>query len=188
MSNQGTRAAFVSTQSLFTDAARRARWLLLGACLCLGAACVPAASGPKVRVATATAAQLKAVEEEDQVWYEFQPGDVVPVAFAFLGAAEGGGRQPVVFRAKQRFWFVMSKQGPMQVSFDGETFAGQRAVQSLIAVVPRRDGQGGQLAWMIYMGTGDAETELKQLIEAVQSEQAAPSDGTAPSEGAAPAQ
>ncbi|MCA9640458.1 MAG: hypothetical protein H6718_03860 [Polyangiaceae bacterium] len=133
--------------------------------LSFGAACVPRATGPKIRVATATPQQLADAEKEDQVWYEFQQGDVIPVYFAFLGVSEGGSRQPVVFRAKQHFWFVTFKNGPMQISFDGKTFAGQSAIQSLIAVVPRKDGQGGQLGWIIYMGQGNPEAELKALIE-----------------------
>ncbi|MEZ4375877.1 MAG: hypothetical protein R3B07_34030 [Polyangiaceae bacterium] len=133
--------------------------------LSFGAACVPQATGPKIRVATATPQQLADAEKEDQVWYEFQQGDVIPVHFAFLGVSEGGMREPLVFRAKQQFWFVTFKNGPMQISFDGKTFAGERAIQSLIAVVPRKDGQGGQLGWIIYMGQGNPEAELKALIE-----------------------
>jgi hypothetical protein len=138
-----------------------------GALLCgvLLAGCM-SASGPKVRVATATAEQLKAVEDKDQVWYEFQPGDVVPVALGFMGAMEGGSEHPLAFRAKQHFYFVMFKNAPMQTSFDGSSFAGQNSSQSLIAVIPRKDGAGGQLGWMIYMGeSGDPKTELKKLIE-----------------------
>jgi hypothetical protein len=130
------------------------------------AGCGGASMGPKVRVATATAAELKAVEDQDNVWYEFQPGDVIPVQLGFLGAIEGGAREPAVFRAKQRFYFVMFKNQPMQISFDGETFAAPDRSQQLIAVVPRSDGNGGQLGWVIYMGeSGDPKAELLKLIE-----------------------
>jgi hypothetical protein len=132
--------------------------LLLGAC--------GPSMGPKVRVATASAAELQAVEDADNVWYEFQPGDVIPVQLGFLGAFEGGGEQPAVFRAKQHFYFVMFKNAPMQISFDGSTFAGPNGSQSLIAVVPRKDNQGGQLGWVIYMGeSGDPKAELQKLVE-----------------------
>jgi hypothetical protein len=132
-------------------------WMGLGVLL---GACGPA-KGPQIRVATATAAELEAAREQDDVWYEFQPGDVIPVQFGFLGAVEGGSDGPAVFRAKQRFYFVMRKNMPMQISFDGETFAGQRSSQSVIAVLPRKDGKGGQLGWLIYMGEGgDPEAEL----------------------------
>jgi hypothetical protein len=138
-------------------------WVALG--LALGAVACGPAVGPKIRVATATTQQIEAAEDQDNVWYEFQPGDVIPVQFAFLGAMEGGSRE-AVFRAKQHFWFVMFKNAPMQLSFDGETFAGPHNSQSLIGVIPRKDGQGGQLGWFIYMGeSGDPKAELGKLIE-----------------------
>jgi hypothetical protein len=125
-----------------------------------------AAVGPHVRVATATPEQLAAVEDADNVWYEFQPGDIIPVRLAFLGAMEGGSQSPAVFRAKQHFYFVMFKNAPMQISFDGRSFAGPAASQSLIAVVPRKEGSGGQIGWVIYMGeSGDPKAELKKVME-----------------------
>lgn len=153
--------------------------------LCL-LACGPR-MGPKVRVATATAEQLRAVEDEDNVWYEFQPGDIIPVQLGFLGAMEGGSRGAVVFRAKQHFYFVMQKNGPMQISFDGESYAPQNGSQSLIAVVPREDGKGGQLGWFIYMGeSGDPKGELAKLVEAVGNEpQPAEKDSEPPSDAPA---
>jgi hypothetical protein len=121
--------------------------------------------GPMVRVATATPAQLEAAQGQDNVWYEFQPGDVVPIQFGFLGVVEGGSKGAVL-RAKQHFYFVMFKNAPMQISFDGKTFAGERASQALIGVIPRQDGRGGQLGWFIYMGeAGDARAELAKVIE-----------------------
>lgn len=130
----------------------------------LSSACV-AAQGPRVRVATATQAELKAVEEEDNVWYEFQPGDIVPVHFGFMGAVEGGTDGPAALRAKQQFFLVTSKQGPLRLSFDGETFVGGSSMQAIIAPVPRKDGKGGALVWMVYMGeSGDAEAELDKIL------------------------
>ncbi len=124
------------------------------------------ATGPHVRVATATRAELAAAEKQDEVWYEFQPGDVIPVQLGFLGAVEGGSGQPVIFRAKKRFFFVMFKGRPMQISFDGQSFAGERAHQNVILVAPRDDGKGGELGWIIYMGeSGDPEAELKAMVK-----------------------
>ncbi len=132
--------------------------VLLGAC--------GAPSGPHIRVATATPQQLAEAENADIVWYEFQPGDVVPVQLLFIGAVEGGSQGPSGLRAKQHFYFVTSKNGPMQISFDGKTFAGAGASQWVIAVMPRKDGQGGELGWVIYMGeSGDPQAELKKLVE-----------------------
>jgi len=143
-------------------------------------ACGPA-MGPTVRVATATPAQLAEVEDKDNVWYEFQPGDVIPVQLAFMGVMEGGS-EAAVFRAKQHFYFVMFQHAPMQISFDGKTFAGPHSSQSLIGVLPRKDGKGGQLGWMIYMGeSADAKAELQKLVDASKNSEEKPSE-------AAPAQ
>ena len=121
--------------------------------------------GPTVRVATATPAQLAAVEDKDNVWYEFQPGDVVPVHFGFIGAVEGGTDGPAALRAKQRFFLVTSQQGPLRLSFDGETLVGGGSMQAIIAPVPRKDGKGGALLWMLYMGeSGNAEAELDKIL------------------------
>ncbi len=129
---------------------------LLSACM--------APQGPRVRVATATKAELESVQSEDVVWYEFQPGDVVPVQFGFLGTMEGGSDGPAVFRAKRQFYFVTTQHG-LKISFDGKSFAGPNSSQSVIAVVPRRDGKGGALVWAIYVGeSGDAEGELDRIL------------------------
>ncbi len=123
-----------------------------------------AASGPHVRVATATPDQLKSVDGQDNVWYEFMPGDVIPVQFGYLGAVEGGSSGPAAFRAKQHFFLVATRQG-IQISFDGKTFAGPDSSQSVIAVVPRKDGRGGKLVWVIYMGeSGDPKAELQKVL------------------------
>jgi hypothetical protein len=155
--------------------------------LSLVAACGPS-MGPKIRVATATAAQLEAVQNEDNVWYEFQEGDLIPIQLGFLGVVEGGSKA-AGFRAKQHFYFVMFKNAPMQVSFDGKTFAGQRGSQSLIGVIPREDGKGAQLAWFIYMGeSGDPKAELAKVIDEMkQSAPATPEPAPAPEASEAPA-
>ena len=87
------------------------------------AACGPA-MGPTVRVATATPAQLAEVEDKDNVWYEFQAGDVIPVQLGFMGVMEGGSRE-AVFRAKQHFYFVMFQHAPMQISFESHIHEAQ---------------------------------------------------------------
>jgi hypothetical protein len=142
-------------------------WLVFGVvplAVFLGGCGAP--SGPHIRVATATQQELAQAEDADVVWYEFQPGDAVPVQLLFIGAVEGGSQAPVGFRAKQHFYFVTSKNGPMQISFDGKTFANQNSSQWIIAVLPREDGKGGQLGWVIYMGeSGDPKAELNQLVE-----------------------
>lgn len=129
-------------------------------------ACVKAPIGPRIRVATATLEELESVENESSVWYEFQPGDLIPVQFGFLGDVGGGSDGNSIMRAKKLFYFVTSKDGPTRLSFDGKTLAGESTNQAVIAVVPRKDGVGGQLVWMVYMGAaGDPEAEIKNLVE-----------------------
>ena len=136
--------------------------LMTGACLTL--ACVQPEQ-VKVRVATATAAELEKVKDEPRVWYEFREGDEIPVELAFFGAMEGGS-EGAIFRAKQTFYFVMTKNMPMYLSFDGTTLAGPQSSQTIIGVSPRPDGKGGQLGWLVYMGaSGDAEGELVKILE-----------------------
>jgi len=118
-----------------------------------------------VRVATATQAELQAVEKEDSVWYEFQPGDIVPVHFGFIGAVEGGTDGPAALRAKKQFFLVTTPEGPLRLSFDGETLVGGSSMQAIIAPVARKDGKGGALVWMVYMGeSGDAEAEMDKIL------------------------
>lgn len=129
-------------------------------------ACVKQPTGPRIRVATATLAELQSASKESSVWYEFQAGDVIPVQFGFLGDVEGGSDGKSVLRAKKPFYFVTSKNGPIRLSFDGKTLAGENTNQSVIAVVPHKSGVGGELVWMVYMGAqGTPEAELDSLME-----------------------
>ncbi len=112
-----------------------------------------------------TAAELESLDSEQYVWYEFQPGDVIPVQFGFLGAVEGGSNGDSLLRAKHTFYFVTAKNGPVKLSFDGKTLAADNTNQSVVAVVPRADGKGGQLVWMIYMGKdANPEKELDRML------------------------
>lgn len=149
--------------------ARRPSWLsslfLVLTLLTLASGCA-FKEAPRVRVATATEKQLDAVREEPVVWYEFLEGDEVPIDLAFFGVMQGAIDGPLVIRAKQKFYFIMSKNFPMRVSFDGVSEAAPQANQTLIGVAAREDGKGGKLGWMIFMGpSGDPEGELKKLIE-----------------------
>lgn len=133
----------------------------------------------KVRVATATAAEFEKVKDENRVWYEFREGDEIPVELAFFGAMEGGA-EGAIFRAKQTFYFVMTKNMPMYISFDGESISGPRSSQSIIGVSSRPDGKGGQLGWLIYMGaSGDAEGELVKILEQKKKEGGPPDESSA---------
>ncbi len=141
--------------------------LPLVAALLTGACVTAPAHGPHIRVATATTLELEGAANQDNVWYEFQPGDVVPVYFGFIGAVEGGTKKPGLLRAKKLFFLVTSKNHPIRLSFDGKTFAGDSSNQAVLAILPRKQGKGGQLIWMMYMGEdGNAESAMDELLEA----------------------
>jgi hypothetical protein len=54
----------------------------------------------------------------------------------------------------------------MRISFDGKSFAGENASQWVIAVLPRKDGPGGQLGWVIYLGeSGDPDKALAEFVQ-----------------------
>lgn len=140
---------------------KRALWLALA----LTAGC--AAQGPRVRVSQMTRAQYESVKDQNEVWFEFQPGDVVPFNLIFFGALVGGLDQPVAIHAKKPFFLISRKNLPMAISFDGRSYAGPWSMKAIIAVVPGEgDRPGGQVGWMTYLGeSGDAEKELQQLAE-----------------------
>lgn len=126
--------------------------------------------GPNVRVAQATAAQFDAVKDQNEIWYEFQPGDVVPFQLIFFGALVGGLEQPMSIKAKRPFFLVARKNQPMMLSFDGRSYAGPHSMQAIIAVVPGEGGKpGGQVGWMTYLGeSGNPDAELKALGEEIE--------------------
>lgn len=137
------------------------RFALLGALVASFSGCVT--PGQHLRVATATAADFERLKDENVVWYEFQPGDSVPFNLLFFGVLEGGATD-ITIRAKKPFFLVARKGAPMMLSFDGENIS-YRQVQSIIAVVPRKDGPGGEVGWMNYLGeSNDPEKELETLV------------------------
>ena len=139
--------------------------LWVAAVLALTAGCVT--PGPHVRVAQMTRGQYESVKDANEVWFEFQPGDVVPFNLIFFGALVGGLDTPMAIHAKKPFFLISRKNLPMAISFDGRSYAGPWSMKAIIAVVPGdTDAPGGQVGWMTYLGeSGDAEKELKELAE-----------------------
>ncbi len=122
--------------------------------------------GPFVRVATATAEEMKAAEDQEIVWYEFQEGDVVPFHLLFYGVLEGAA-DATPLRAKKKVYFVMRKNQPMLLSFDGKSFAMPQSSQSIITVLPSKNGSpGASVGWFHYIGeSGNPEAEMKSLLD-----------------------
>lgn len=115
--------------------------------------------GPKIRYAHASADELAAAEKEPVVWYEFQPGDEVPVVFGFLGMAEmGSDRMRMV--VKRPFWIVVFEDGRTEFSFDGETLDPQPF--SRWGMLIGRGENRGSTAVLMYIGpASEAPAELR---------------------------
>jgi len=123
-------------------------------------ACAP--KGPHIHVASATAAQLKAVAAEDTVWYEFREGDEVPFRFLVFGDAVSSG-EPTKLVARRHFWIILSEGKELLISYDGES-ASTDQMEFMLSVVPTEDGRA-QVVWLTHMGTGDPEEALKNLMQ-----------------------
>jgi hypothetical protein len=122
--------------------------------------------GPHVRVATATSADFDRVKDANEVWYEFQAGDVVPFHLLFFGALIGAPDKPLAMQAKKQFFLVTHKNMPMMISFDGRSYAGQHALQSIFTFGASKNDNTGQVAWMTYLGDSlDPQKELSELLK-----------------------
>ena len=103
---------------------------------------------PSIHFATATEAQIAAVETEDEMWFEFRPGDEVPLNVGMVGVAEALG-EGIVLVAKKRFFIVMRRGLPPALSFDGESVAYEGSTSFL--GFNRRDGTN-QVNVLTYVG------------------------------------
>lgn len=132
--------------------------LLMMACTLSAAGC-GMANGPRVRFVTATAEQLRAADEQSgPVWFEFHPGDEVPLVTLFTGVVEGGSGAKAI--AKRTFWIVMEKDHPVRFSFDGKTIAEANAGSASLGVGREKDLN--HVAVLVYVGKPeDAPPELR---------------------------
>lgn len=122
--------------------------------------CVPRHQGPRVHFATASEEQLKSLQEEDVVWFEFREGDPVPLRFVLIGVVEGINEDVISGRARRTFYIVTFKDKPTQFSFDGQTLA-QEAGKAAI-ILGNNEGNN-EAAIVIYTGPpGEAPSELQQ--------------------------
>ena len=107
-----------------------------------------APQGRRVRFVNATAAELEAAEQERIVWYEFRPGDDVPLAMVFTGVVESA--TPIHAKAKRNFWLVVQKNRPIEFSFDGEHVVNQNAGQVALAL-GHHEGSN-HVGVLVYLG------------------------------------
>ena len=125
-----------------------------------------------LRVATATPADFERVSKLDAVWYEFQPGDEVPLNILYFGAMQAAA-SGIGLQAKSPFYLVAYKNQPMYVSYDGQNLSPYQ-LRFIVAVTPRKDGQGGQVNWVTYLGNAaNPEAELEKLFTKESKEQSA---------------
>ena len=136
---------------------KTARTALTAALIALAAGCAP----PRtiVRFTQATEAQLKAPENGQAIWYEFQPGDEVPLNIALIGSAEAVAPN-LKLVAKRRFFLVVSSYGPPRLSFDGESTAYEGS-QTFLAF--EKAELGNTLNVLTYLGLpADMPVELQK--------------------------
>jgi hypothetical protein len=130
---------------------------LVGLALSLVACGAP--QGRRVRFVNATAAELEAANQERTVWYEFQPGDDVPLAMVFTGVVESA--TPIRAKAKRNFWLVVQKDRPIEFSFDGEHVVNQNAGQVALAL-GQHEGNN-HVGVLVYLGRPeDTPSELRR--------------------------
>ena len=120
-------------------------WCLL---LVLGAVACGGAKKNIVRFTAATQAQLDAGQSGTETWFEFQPGDEVPLNIGIVGAAETLA-QGLSLVAKQRFFIVVFPHGPPRLSFDGEHIAFQGS-ESFLAF--SRESDTNMIGVLTYLG------------------------------------
>lgn len=118
--------------------------------------------GPHVRLAHAPPSEINAAQESGQpVWYDFEPGDEVPLQFGLLGVAEAITDQPIRMVARRRFSIVVLPGGQTMFSFEGGDLVGANAARWNIAL--GADEQGGRAALVLMLGREqDVPEQLRQ--------------------------
>lgn len=140
---------------------RRLVWIVL-AFLLVGCA----SKAPRVRIATASQAEIASANKERVVWYHFKEGDIVPFATMFYGAGQGVPETPVAVRAQQDFYLVFRRNQPVTISLDGKRR--YESGSTLLLVTPSESG-GGQVNWITFIGNAaNAEKELEALLKQVE--------------------
>lgn len=107
------------------------------------------ANGPHVRFAEASSAEIENAQRSGEIiWYDFEPGDSVPIVFGLVGVSEAVSETPVRWVARRRFSVVVYPDGRTLFSFDG-----RRLVPGNIAA-----------AWSLGLGAGEQGGEATLLL------------------------
>lgn len=116
-----------------------------------------------VRFARAAPEEIHTAESSGEVvWYDFEPGDEVPMAFGLLGVAEAVTETPVRFIAQRPFSIVVFPNGDTLFSFDGHSLmSGMYAARWSIAL--GAGPEGGRAAILLYVGNpNDVPADLRR--------------------------
>lgn len=131
--------------------------ILATAVIAFAAGCAPPQT--IVRFNQATEAQLSATENGQTIWYEFQPGDEVPLNIGVIGTAEAVAPNLKLI-TKKRFFIVVSPYGPPRLSFDGVStvYEGSRTFLAF-----EKAEAGNTVNVLTYLGLpADMPVELQQ--------------------------
>ncbi|MCA9576190.1 MAG: hypothetical protein KC668_12170 [Myxococcales bacterium] len=123
------------------------------ALLTLGA-CGPRTTGPHVRFAQASAADLHAAQQSGQVvWYDFEPGDDVPIVLGVIGMAEAVSQPPARLVARRHFSIVLFPDGRTFFSFDGRHLVDPtHLARWTIGLEPNDDTGSGVAVLLMFIG------------------------------------
>ncbi len=115
-------------------------------------ACGPRSAGPHVRFSQASAADLEAAAQSNQIiWYDFEPGDEVPIILGLVGIAQAVSEPPARMIARRHFSIVVFPDGRTFFSFDGERLvSGEQLARWNITLEPA--GQGGGAVLLMFIG------------------------------------
>ena len=127
--------------------------------LTLGA-CGPRTTGPHVRFAQASAADLHAAQQSGQVvWYDFEPGDDVPIVLGVIGMAEAVSQPPARLVARRHFSIVLFPDGRTFFSFDGRHLVDPTHLARWTIGLEPNDDTGSGVAVLLI------STELEEILD-----------------------
>ncbi len=85
------------------------------------------------------------------VWYDFEAGDEVPLAFGLVGVSQAVTEQPARMVAQRPFSIVVFPDGRTMFSFDGAHLTDPR-VAARWSIALGSDAQGGRAAVILFIG------------------------------------
>lgn len=119
--------------------------------------------GPHVRFALASGEEIRAAQASGEtVWYDFEPGDDVPLRLGLVGVATAIGDQPTRMIAQRSFSIVVFPNGGTAFSFDGQTLLAPAAVARWAIALGAEEGGRGEAAIVLFIGeAADVPSELR---------------------------